>query len=500
MGKKGPVEFGELALQLRNERPRDRAMLRAWLAVQLGLWMPETPLCCGHGTPLDYLCHSFFEEEGDAVVWACRGGGKTMIGAAATLLDLIFKPGIEVRILGGSFEQSEKMYAYLRKLVTERFEDLLKEAPTQRRLELKNGSRVVVLAQSDRSVRGQRVQKLRCDEVELFDEGVWQAAQLTTRGENGVRGAVEGFSTMHRPAGLMSEILEGSATSGRKVFSWCVWDVLELCPATRRCETCPLFEECQGRAKVKREGGNGFVRIEDVIAMKKRVSRATWEHEMLCHRPRVERAVFAAFRRETHVRSAEGVGFVRGGRVCVEGRTFVAEGIFAGVDFGYRGAFVCLWMVMMREGDGADARRVVWVIDEMVVREETLPRNVKAMRQRPWEVVKVYCDIAGNAVNSQTGRTDERILREEKFAVKSRKVGIDEGVGMVADLVQPAVGAARMLIDPKCVALIAAMEGYERGRNGEPIKDGTHDHLIDALRYAVANHDRAGGKVEIRLY
>jgi hypothetical protein len=55
-------------------------------------------------------------------------------------------------------------------------------------------------------------------------------------------------------------------------------------------------------------------------------------------------------------------------------------------------------------------------------------------------------------------------------------------------------------MDPRCVQLIAAMEGYERGKNGEPIKDGTHDHLIDALRYGVSNHDRAGSKLESRLY
>ena len=143
----------------------------------------------------------------DAVVWACRGGGKTMVGAVATLLDLVFKPGIQVRILGGSLEQSDQMYGYLRGLLRRFFEDQLAAEPTQRRLRLTNGSRVDVLAQSDRSVRGQRVQKLRCDEVELFDPEVWQAAQLTTRSLDGpprVQGAVEAFSTMHRPGGLCS--------------------------------------------------------------------------------------------------------------------------------------------------------------------------------------------------------------------------------------------------------------------------------------------------------
>ena len=182
MGKKEPTEGGELALFLREYRPFDRASLREWIFGCLRMEMPETALCAGHATPLDYLCHSFFEEEGDAVVWACRGGGKTMVGAVATLLDLLFKPGIQVRILGGSFEQSERMYRYLLSLVQAHFSHCLSAQPTQRRLEFTNGSRVEVLAQSDRSVRGQRVQKLRCDEVELFDEGVWQAAQLVTRG------------------------------------------------------------------------------------------------------------------------------------------------------------------------------------------------------------------------------------------------------------------------------------------------------------------------------
>ena len=83
MGKKEPTKCGELALFARDNRPFDRASLKGWISGALGMEMPETALCPGHATPLDYLCHSFFEEEGDAVVWACRGGGKTMVGAVA---------------------------------------------------------------------------------------------------------------------------------------------------------------------------------------------------------------------------------------------------------------------------------------------------------------------------------------------------------------------------------------------------------------------------------
>lgn len=86
-------------------RPLDREGLRRWVGLYAGMHLPLAGVCERHGTPLDYLEHVFFEKEGEAVVWACRGGGKTMVGAVATLLDLLFKPGCQVRIIGGSREQ-----------------------------------------------------------------------------------------------------------------------------------------------------------------------------------------------------------------------------------------------------------------------------------------------------------------------------------------------------------------------------------------------------------
>jgi Terminase RNaseH-like domain len=455
-------------------------------------------------TPLDYLAHSFFEKSGeggtgDTVVWACRGGGKTTIGAVATLLDLLFKPGIQIRILGGSFEQSEKMYAYLRQLMERHFALFLKNPPTRRRLELHNGSRVDVLAQSNRSIRGQRVQKLRCDEVELFDPTVWQAAQLTTRTlENGkprpVRGTLEVFSTMHQPGGLMQQIL-ADGTTRRDTFAWCVWDVIEKCPESRHCATCPLWESCQGRAK----HADGFVPIEDVLAMKSRISHATWQHEMLCHPPRFENAVFPAFRRDLHLAEVERRP-APGQWIFLDGRRFYVETIIAGVDFGYAGAFVCLWIAMLREGHAIKGPRAVWIFDELVTREQTVARNAEAMRLQSRELSTVYCDVAGRHTNSQTGRTDERVLRDAGFATRCRAMKIDEGIGMIADLLEPALGGARLFINPHCTRLIAAFEGYRRGPDGKPEKDGAHDHLIDALRYAIVNHDSTAWKLETRYY
>jgi len=501
--------------------PQSREQLAHWIFLHLGMEMPESSVCPHHQTPLDYLAHAFFEGragsdvEGaapcaDAVVWACRGGGKTMVGAIATLLDLLFKPEIQIRILGGSFEQSEKMYDYLRQLIERHFAPMLLQPPTQRRLVLINGSRVDVLSQSNRSVRGQRVQKLRCDEVELFDPSVWQAAQLTTRsitdpeeipGGRPITGAVEAFSTMHKPGGLMQQILsDSSQAAARKTFAWCVWDVIEKCPAQRSCGSCPLFDACQGRAKF----AAGFVKIDDVIAIRSRISRATWNHEMLCQPPIFEDAVFPAFRPEKHLRSFEpGAipgGLRRGVMLQVETVALTLDAIVCGVDFGYAQAFVCLWIALFKTPDGSSA---AWVFDELVTREQTVARNAAAMRQRSGDNRDpsiVYCDVAGHQTNSQTARGDEEVLRAAGFKTKSRAMEIVEGIDLVSDLLDPAAGRPRLYIDPRCVRLIEAFQGYRKNQHGRPEKDGRHDHLIDALRYALVNHQRPSARIEVRLY
>jgi hypothetical protein len=508
-------------------RPVTRRELWTWISLYTPLLLPRHPTCPGHVSPFEYLAHTYFEQgrAADAIVWACRGGGKTMLGAVATLLDLLFKPGIQVRILGGSLEQSDKMYAYLRGLVAREFEHLLARPPTRRRLQLVNGSAVEILAQSDRAVRGTRVQKLRCDEVELFDPAIWQAAQLVTRcmpGNDAVRGAVEALSTMHRPGGLMQNMLfpapgkaGPAAPPTHKTFTWCVWDVVARCHPERTCANCPLWAECGGRAKA----ATGFVPVDDLLAMKGRVSQATWAHEMLCHPPKLENAVFPAFSREAHVRryplaSAQPRP---GETITLDGRTLAVEAVVAGVDFGFH-VFVCLWVVMLRDREG---RRVVWVVDEFLGRRRVVERNADAVRLRPvpreaagsggdaaagggggtcWKPSTVYCDVAGEGTNSQTGRPDQAVLRAAGFRVKSSAMEIEAGLAMINDLLEPGEGPPRLLIDPRCAELVAAFEGYRRAPGGKAVKDGVHDHSIDALRYALVNHDREAARIEVRGY
>ena len=126
--------------ELRRTRPSTKTDLKNYVKVFLGIDVPHKKICPEHNSPMDYLWHSFSadfsnysnrhserndplalspaegEESGrrkanaDCIIWANRAGGKTELAAVVTLLDCIFKPNCQVRILGGSGEQAGRMY------------------------------------------------------------------------------------------------------------------------------------------------------------------------------------------------------------------------------------------------------------------------------------------------------------------------------------------------------------------------------------------------------
>ena len=157
---------------LRRTRPITRADLKNYVKVFLGIDVPDKKICPDHATPMDYLWYAYnldfaagdnVRPNGDCVVWANRGGGKTDLAAIATLADCVFKPGCQIRILGGSGEQAGRMYEYLTDFLRRGFEQFLAGPVRKEKCSFINGSAVEVLTQSATSVRGTHVQKLRCD-------------------------------------------------------------------------------------------------------------------------------------------------------------------------------------------------------------------------------------------------------------------------------------------------------------------------------------------------
>jgi hypothetical protein len=478
-----------LYTELRRIRPVTRRDLKNYVKVFLGIDVPDKRICPEHQSPMDYLWYAFNEskhephvENHDSIVWANRAGGKTELAAVATLLDCIFKPNCQVRILGGSGEQAGRMYEYLTSFLRHGYEQFLAGPIRKTKCCFINGSAVEVLTQSTASVRGQHVQKLRCDEIELFDRDVFAAAKFTTQSTKEITAGMELISTMHRPYGLMHEVVTSAPRSGTPVFKWCVWETIEKC-IDRSCSQCSLSEDCRGRAKK----ANGYLKIDDCVTQMRRASRAGWEAEMLCTRPSRENVVFNEFNLAVHV-----------GAVDYDPNL----PLYRALDFGFVNPFVCLWIQVDEDG-------IVRVIDEYVRSRATIDVHAVEIKSRTpvaeEQVAATFCDPAGKSVNDVTGTSAVRELRSFGIAVRFKRSSILEGIELIRRAICSGDGKSSLIVSSKCPRLTEALECYHYPESpnapGElPQKDGLYDHPIDALRYFFVNQVRGSGKIVKRSY
>ncbi len=515
--------------------------LHAWIASTLDYQIARTPLIPEHAAPFDYLCHAFFEgtqparpgcaTTPDSIVWANRGGGKTFLGTLATLLDLLFKPGCQVRILAGSVEQGRRMHEHLRSFLDHANLEHVKRRITARRIALVGRrSAVEILAASQTSVRGTRVQKLRCDEVDLFDPDVWTAAQLVTRSipcppspwGTTIRGCVEALSTMHRPFGPMWKLVgdpnvlsSASAAGGssarptpaprspRTLFRWGLLDILEHCTEEHSCDTCPLYDECQGRAKLTPPNSAGHMSVADAVSMKLRVGRETWDSEMLCLRPSRSSTVYPEFDPRVHLWHAPA-------GPCTIGPSSSPRFAFciAGMDFGYRSESVLLLAGVTKAGE-------VYVLREHCRKEVIVAEHVRMLNQwrdeglfrmstepGPAPILRfIGIDPAGNACHDKDGESSVQPFRNAKYIIRFRSSAITLGIRIVRGRLAPAWGGPgtsdlstepKLFIHADCTRLIECLTRYHypehKPESLEPDKDG-HDHACDALRYMLLNLD-----------
>ncbi|MCD4823969.1 MAG: hypothetical protein K8S55_05140 [Phycisphaerae bacterium] len=445
----------------------------------LGVRFPDKNICPHHDSPLDYLEASFLRQE-DLLVWANRGGGKTMLAAAATLFDALYRPGTKIRVLGGSFDQSDRLAEYIREFVARRPE--LLAAPLRKdRVVVHGGSEIRMLAQSQRAVRGQHVQKIRCDEVDLFDADVWQAVQFATRSTGMTRGSIEVLSTLHRQGGLMHQLVQAArelraadgkqaVSGGYRLVNWCLWEVIERCPPQRKCKDCLLAEDCRGVAR----RAEGFFRIDDAITIKARSSRAAWQAEMLCRGPQRQWLVFDEFDPAIHVRKVE---------YCPDWPMFRA------IDFGYTSPLSCLWIQLTPAG-------AVHVLDEYIRTRLPLSKHAAAILAKDVGPVQMtYVDPAGRQKESTSGAACTELLTAAGIPCAWRGSGIVEGLELIRAALAPATGEPSLYVHPRCSTVIESFNSYHypppnsAGDPDRPVKDGP-DHAIDALRYFFINRVR----------
>jgi len=461
------ADFGRLV----QDVPTDRAGLARFIRRHFGLSVPDRAVCPNHQSPMDYLAASFLEQR-DLLVWANRGGGKTFLAAIATLMDALCHGPLKVNVLGGSFDQSDRLAEYIREALASQ-PDMIAGRGTRTKVRTVTGSVIQMLAQSQTAVRGQHVQKIRCDEVDLFDAEVWRAVQFATRSVKGTRGSIEVISTLHRSGGLMQTLVDQAragqliGSGGYRLIQWCLWEVIERCPPTRQCHGCPLAEDCRGVAR----DACGFFAIDDAIAIKARSSRAAWEAEMLCLGVRRDWLVFPEFDPMRHTANVNYTG---------------DRPLYRAIDFGYRNPMVCLWLQVMADG-------TVHVLDEYVASRRALPEHAQEILARDMApAAATYVDPAGRQKEATSGAACTDMLAAAGIPCTCRGSTIAEGLELVRAWLSPAGGGTRLLIHPRCRQVIESFNNYHYpppdaiGERDKPVKDGP-DHAIDALRYFFIN-------------
>ncbi len=173
--------------------------------------------------------------------------------------------------------------------------------------------------------------------------------------------------------------------------------------------------------------------------------------------------------------------------------------VHRGWDFGFRG------MAMVAFQDDLDRRQLRGFIshvaqsclldtfaDEMIL---------KCMRKFPGAEFIDYCDPAGVQKTGLSKNSYVDILRGKGLRLKYKNTLIEYGLSIIEEVLNSSVrGRPAMVFDTAgCRILIRALHsGYcnDKDRNDVgvvPVKDGFHDHIVDAFRYMMT-HLRQPGK------
>lgn len=222
-------------LETQSDAPRDDDQLRDWLWRHLQVRLPDRPCCPEHTAPFQAFADAYFARAPIAVWVASRGfGGKSMMLATLALAEATAL-GAEVRVLGGSADQSENVVRYTDGMVElPTFPDGLlvggeglgvrrrrQSGLTKTRVRLANGGTLLAVAASTRAVRGPHPSRLRIDEADELSLVIFDAALGQTMAKGGVAAQTVVSSTHHYPDGTMTEVLRRAKERGWPVRQWC---------------------------------------------------------------------------------------------------------------------------------------------------------------------------------------------------------------------------------------------------------------------------------------
>ena len=221
---------------------------------------------------------------------------------------------------------------------------------------------------------------------------------------------------------------------------------------------------------------------------------------------------FAGLVYDDYLLAAEGSD--PGSLVDIEAADFSSYPVDACLDFGRRRpAFLLLAEVPGLASDGGVGEVIIEELVASDILEERWAKECAALCQRLGVVIRhAYCDPAGRARNAQTGissvDTVRRVFGEERvmsgdllWPSSAVERSVASGIEALSSRLRSASGVRRLFIERRLTAP-GRLRGYPRGVVGihgslsgyvwpsapgkdEPLKDGVHDHFVDALRYGI---------------
>lgn len=175
---------------------------------------------------------------------------------------------------------------------------------------------------------------------------------------------------------------------------------------------------------------------------------------------------------------------------------------YCSIDFGYRMPAV-VWVQCGRVRGEWVCHIIDCIVHDDNIKTEELARRIKGK----YNVMRYYCDPAGKGVQSTSGLGDVEIFRREGINCNYRtdKISrsIPSGVDLVRSYLENTQGEARCYVK-EGLGIIDDFEGYrypekkeDRILKDEPLKDGYHDHGMDAVRYFFINRFPLAGRIEM---
>ncbi len=275
-----------LLQHFRQKGLRDEDEVSFYIREYLGLNIPTKAYCVGHDAPIRMIIDLFFEKVGTALGWANRTGGKTMGVAVLNHLDMEFKPGVDICVAASTMDQARKGYNHFKNLYSD---PLMRQSVDgellQSQSKLKNGSVLEIITGTVKGVNSPHPNKARLDEVELMAYEVFQEAMSMSMSKGGYRAQDVYTSTRKKSAGLMNRLITEAPEKGTRIFSWCIWDVVEKCE--RECKddpkygNCPIYHLCGGIA----HEGTGWYQIPDLIKKVLTLSKDVFDAQWLNKKP-----------------------------------------------------------------------------------------------------------------------------------------------------------------------------------------------------------------------